>query len=94
MLFSSARTRRESKFSQSATFVDIVVIDPSLDVGAIGEATDAFFFFEFGAACVAPAAFNDEIVPELDFLVGRSAELLKTPFQNFFVCATVASPFD
>src|ERR1044072_4671272 len=66
-------------------FSHVVVINPCLDVVALGQAFRFFERFEFSAAFIAPAAFRDEPIPELDLLRVGPPEIRETPFENLIV---------
>lgn len=68
-----------------SAFVNVVKIDPSLDVVASTKTIALFFTLQFFAGCVSPSMFFDKRIPSQDLIFGRLLAPFKTPVEQFFV---------
>src|ERR1043166_9088751 len=67
------------------------ITHPRLNVFTIPEPCFLLCHSQVLSSAVAPAAFQNKSVPNLDLLVGRSAGLLETPLQNLLVRSSLRS---
>src|SRR4030095_16576365 len=74
-----------SKRSWRSPFFNVVQIHPRLNIITIREASPPLRRCQIGAGFIAPAAFQQKPVPNLDFFLTRLSPVLKTPFENFLV---------
>jgi hypothetical protein len=73
--------------------VGAMKVEPGLDLGVLPEAVFAFHLLESVRTGIAPAAFLHETVPDIDFLVTRTATMPEAPFEDFLIVAAFGDPF-
>src|SRR2546421_5487177 len=75
-------------------FVRSVKIKPRLDIVAVAKTTPPLDFRKFVAASIAPTICAHEAIPNFDFLLARSAPVLKAPLQEFLIAPAANNSLD
>jgi hypothetical protein len=66
-------------------------VDPGLDIIAICPGKSFLGCLQVRAACVAPAAFANERIPNFDFFFAGFSAASKTPVENFLIRSSLKS---